>query len=147
MHEASYAISIINSIMQHLGSEEVRVRKIKLKIGELTMIDPVALESAIQAYGMGTPVEGAKLEYEIVPAKMRCKSCGSTWGLKDVYPQLESKVPLIHMYPHIVVELLKCPKCGSNKIEIIQGEEFILESIEVDEDVRDSGAGKGGEVR
>ena len=145
MHEASYAISIINSIMQHLGNEKVKVKKIKLKIGELTMIDPVALESAIQAYGVGTPVEGAKLEYELVPAKIRCKKCGAVWSLKDIYPQLESKVPLIHMYPHIVVELLKCPKCGSNEIEIVQGEEFILEAVEVEEDVRDSGAGGGGE--
>ncbi len=147
MHEASYAISIINSIMKYFEGKNVKIKKIKLKIGELMMIDPVALESAIQAYGMGTPVEGARVEYEIIPAKIKCKKCGAVWGLKDIYPQLESKVPLIHMYPHIVVELLKCPKCGSNEIEIVQGEEFILESVEVDEDVRGAESGKGAEGR
>ena len=135
MHEASYALAIIDTVINELqkrGLKNVKVKKIYLRIGELTLIDNVALKSAFEAYSAGSPVEGAELEIEVVPSKFKCKKCGHEWTFREAFPQLEVNIPVIHMYPHMVAEILKCPKCGSSEIEILQGEEFTITKIEYD---------------
>jgi len=133
LHEASYALAIIDAVLNELqkrGIKDVKVKKIYLRIGELSLIDNTALKSAFEAYSMGSPLEGAELEIEIIPSKFKCKRCGHEWSFREAFPQLEVNIPVIHMYPHMVAELLKCPKCGSTEIEILQGEEFTITKIE-----------------
>ncbi len=133
MHEASYALSIIEAVLNELNKRSLRnvkVTKVYLEIGELSLIDETALKNSFQAYAKGSPLEDAELVIKIVPSKFKCKVCGSLWGFKDMFPNLEVNIPIIHMYPHLLTEILKCPKCGSNQIEILQGEEFRIVGIE-----------------
>ena len=133
MHEASYALAIIDSVLNELrkrGLERVKVKKIHLEIGELSLIDSIALKNSFEAYSTGSPLEGAELVIKVIPSKFKCKKCGHEWGFREAFPQLEVNIPVIHMYPHLVAELLKCPKCKSSEIEILQGEEFRITKIE-----------------
>ena len=133
MHEASYALAIIDAVLNELKKRNldgVKVKKIYIRIGELTLIDNTALKNAFEAYSVGSPLEGAELVIEVVPSRFKCSSCGHEWGFREAFPQLEVNVPIIHMYPHLISEILKCPKCGSSDVKILQGEEFTITKIE-----------------
>ncbi len=136
MHETSYALMIVDTVMEALKEknlEDVKVKKIILRVGELSLIDPIALQNAFDALTADIPVlSGAKLEIEIVSAKIRCNKCGKIWNFKELYPELKENIPIIHLYPHIVADLLKCPKCGSTDVEIVQGDEFQVVGFEIE---------------
>lgn len=133
MHEASYALAIIDAVVKQLkemGLDNVKVTKVIVRVGELSLVDSVALKNAFEAYSMGSPLEGAELVIKTVPSSFKCKSCGATWSFREVFPQLKENIPVIHLYPHLVAEILKCPKCGSGEVEILQGDEFYVEGFE-----------------
>ncbi|ALU11783.1 hydrogenase nickel incorporation protein HypA [Ignicoccus islandicus DSM 13165] len=135
MHEGSYAQMIISSVLDFLKNknlENVRVKKIKMRIGELSLIDIEALKNAMEIYSIGTPLEGAQLEVELVKSEFKCRNCGAQWSFRDVYPDLEVNLPILHLYPHLISEILKCPRCGSSDVEIVKGEEFQIVSIEIE---------------
>ncbi len=133
MHEASYALAIIDAVVKQLEERDlknVKVTKVYVKIGELSLIDAVALKNAFEAYSMGSPLEGAELVIETIPSKFKCRDCGHVWGFREAFPQLKENIPVIHLYPHLVAEMLKCPKCGSLDVEVLQGDEFYVEGFE-----------------
>ena len=133
MHEASYALAIIDALLNELdkrGLKGVKVTKVKVKVGELSLVDPIALKNSFEAYSTGSPLEGAALEVEVVPSRFKCKKCGHEWSFKELYPSLKVNLPILRLYPHLLSELLRCPKCGSPEVEILEGEEFVIESFE-----------------
>jgi len=133
LHEASYALAIIDSVINYLkemGLKGIKVTKVIVKIGELSLIDEVSLRNAFEAYSLGSPLEGAELVVKVIPSRFKCRRCGREWSFREAFPQLREKIPVIHLYPHMVSEMLRCPSCGSNEVEIIQGDEFLVEGIE-----------------
>ena len=126
-------ISHIINFLKEKKITNVKVKKVKLRIGELSLIDIDALKNAMEIYSIGTPLEGAELEFELVKSKFKCKDCNATWSFRDVYPDLEVNLPVLHLYPHLISEILRCPKCNSSNVEILKGDEFQIVSVEVEE--------------
>ncbi len=87
--------------------------KVYLKVGHLRQIVPSALAFSFELVAHGTPAEGAELEMQQVPATGLCKDCGE-----------ESRLAA---FP------LQCGSCRSNDLELIQGEELLVESLELEE--------------
>ncbi len=87
--------------------------KVYLKVGHLRQIVPSALAFSFELVAHGTPAEGAELEMQQVPATGLCKDCGE-----------ESRLAA---FP------LQCGACRSNDLELIQGEELLVESLELEE--------------
>jgi hydrogenase nickel incorporation protein HypA/HybF len=56
--------------------------------------------------------EGSKLHFRRIPAKLVCFDCAAQFAIEK--------------------ELTPCPNCGSMRAKIIEGEEFFLESIEIE---------------
>ena len=75
---------------------------------------PDALAFAFEIVARETLCEGARLERESVPARVRCTPCGRTSTLE--------RLPL------------RCPRCGGGAVAVVGGEELEVESIEVEED-------------
>ena len=82
MHEMSIAQNIIEIVQQHLPSEEVEVKSVKMKIGELAGIVIDSLEFCYSAMTKETKLEHAVLEIENIPIKISCNLC-------DTFSQLE----------------------------------------------------------
>ncbi|MDP4127199.1 MAG: hydrogenase maturation nickel metallochaperone HypA [Bacillota bacterium] len=113
MHEMSLMGGVFEVIEQTLTQHEVkRVLIVKLKVGELTNAEPDALEMAFEAYSKDTKCEGAELIVERVPVYGRCRNCQYEFSVKTM--------------------LFLCPNCRNTDIEVIQGEELLLESLEVE---------------
>jgi hydrogenase nickel incorporation protein HypA/HybF len=57
--------------------------------------------------------EGARLEQEAIPARLRCQACDREWAIE--------------------IPAFRCPTCGGSDVKVATGNEFEVESIEVEE--------------
>jgi hydrogenase nickel incorporation protein HypA/HybF len=111
MHELALADAVVEIAARHAGDR--RVARVELRVGALRQVVPDALEFAFGLVAEGTPVEGAELVMEFVPAAGRCRDCGA-----------DSELPAFQ---------LLCPGCGSADLELTQGEELLVDALELEE--------------
>lgn len=111
MHELSIAQAIVDVASRHAG--ESRVARVYVRVGRLRQVVPSALEFSFELCAHGTPVEGAELELEVVPVGVMCRGCAGHSEL-DGFP-------------------LACGACGGLDVEVTQGEELQVESLELEE--------------
>lgn len=113
MHELAVTENILNIAVQHARqANAVRVTSLHLVIGQLSSIVDDSVQFYWDMISAGTVCEGAQLHFERRPAMLRCLDCGQTYTLNR--------------------ELTDCPNCHSARIKIVSGEEFFLDSMEVE---------------
>jgi hydrogenase nickel incorporation protein HypA/HybF len=111
MHELALAGAVIDTAERHAGGRRVLV--VRLRLGELRQVVPDSLAFYFGHVAVGTLCEDAALEHEVVEAGLRCAGCGADWKLESAS--------------------FRCPQCGSADVAIESGNEFEVESIEVEE--------------
>ncbi len=111
MHELSLSSAIIATAAKHADGRRVSV--VTLRVGRLRQVVPETLEFYFEFVARGTVCEGARLEQEVVEARLRCDPCGAEW--------------------EIDTPAFRCPDCGRSEVAIVAGSEFEVESIEVEE--------------
>ena len=113
MHELAITEQIADIAIRH-GEKNAaeKITDLYLVIGELSSV----IDDSVQFYWNliteDTICEGAKLHFKRIPAQFLCKDCGHKYGLEEG-------------------ELVPCPKCKSTKMEILEGKEFHLDSINI----------------
>jgi len=110
MHELSIASAVLGCVERH--AEGRRVVAVRVRVGALRQVVPDSLAFHWGIVARGGCCDGAALELEPVPARVRCPRCGATWQLDE--------------------PVLRCGACGGSA-EVISGEELRVESIEVEE--------------
>jgi len=138
LHEISIAINILAMIEEEFMKipNAKKIKKIKLKVGALSLIDISALRFALTVASKETPAEGATIEIEPELPRFRCKRCNYEWGMDDA--DLKSLVgrhgiaTILHMYPDVIVNFFSCPRCGSNNIEILKGRGILVDSFNIE---------------
>lgn len=115
MHEMAIVSSIVDVVVKRAQENGAnRIVGITLVVGELHDIVDELMESCFQYLARNTIAEGAYLKLVKVPMRARCTEC------MLVYPaDLRSR------------ETLVCPDCGSDQFSIFNGNEFIIQNIEV----------------
>jgi hydrogenase nickel incorporation protein HypA/HybF len=113
MHELAIAESIVRIACAHAA--ERRITKVELKVGHLRQVVPGALTFAFALVAEGTVAEGAELAIEEIPATGRCRGCGATTVLAG--------------FP------LRCERCDGLDLELIAGEELLVDALELEEAV------------
>lgn len=114
MHE----LGIANSLLQEAQEEaqrhpHSRLRKLKLRVGEMSGVNPEALRFCFEVAVRESQLEPLELEVEICARRQRCPACNQTFA--------------------VVNYDLKCPQCGSAKTEFASGDELELASLEVED--------------
>lgn len=112
MHELALSSAIVNTASKHAAGRKVSV--VSLRVGRLRQVVPDTLEFYFAFVARDTVCEGARLEQEVIPARLRCGACDSEWEIED---------------PAFV-----CATCGPADVTVVSGEELEVESIEVEED-------------
>lgn len=113
MHEMSLMASIFEILKKHLPDEtQSKVTKVSLVVGKLTNAVPDALQMAFEAFAKDTVFEGAVLEIQVIPIKVRCLDC-----------QQESELEQ---------PIFLCPSCNSPVVEVLSGREMYIDSMEVE---------------
>jgi hydrogenase nickel incorporation protein HypA/HybF len=118
MHELAITESILQIATRHAQQAEAsRVTDIHIVIGKLSSIVDDSVQFYWDMISEETICAGAVLHFERRPAKMACQDCGSNYTLEG--------------------ELVLCPQCGSARVKVISGEEFFLDSIEIEKDLKE----------
>jgi hydrogenase nickel incorporation protein HypA/HybF len=112
VHELSIAESVVRIASEHAAGRPVA--RVELKVGHLRQVVPDALAFAFRLVAEGTAVEGAELVMEEVPPAGRCRRCGTESEL-DGFP-------------------LRCPACQGLDLELLRGEELLVDALELEED-------------
>jgi len=112
MHEFDLSSAIVQTVNKHAQGR--RVTHVTLRIGRLRQVVLKTLEFYVAIVGRDTPCEGATLEIIDVPAVLVCRSCRDEWEIE--------------------IPAFICPACGPGAVEVKTGEEFMVESIEVEDE-------------
>ncbi len=113
MHELSVCLSLLREVER--ASRGRPVQKIAVAVGPLSGVEPQQLERAFAAAREGTIAERAKLVCHVPPVRFACSACGQ-----------EVEVPL---------GALICPACGDWQVRLCCGDELLLESVTLDDEV------------
>jgi hydrogenase nickel incorporation protein HypA/HybF len=113
MHELPITESLLKIALRHAEqSDATRVTDLYLVIGKLSYV----MDDSVQFYwdiiAKDTIAEGARLHFRRVPAEFLCLDCRHRYSPDD--------------------ETLACPKCQSVRVKVAAGDEFRLESIDVE---------------
>ncbi|GAB4418739.1 MAG: hydrogenase maturation nickel metallochaperone HypA [Thermodesulfovibrionales bacterium] len=112
MHEASLALSILDSVVSRCRDEGYGyVESVRLRIGRASGVLPEALAFAFDAAKEDTIARDAKLVIDIVPVGGFCDGCMNDFEVDDGY-------------------VLNCPLCGSDLFRVNKGYE--MEIVEMD---------------
>jgi len=113
MHEYSIIDSLLRLAEEHaIKNNATKVTKLEIKIGVLSGVEPELLKTAFETFKEGTMCENAEFVMNIQPVVVRCRKCDTQNILKkDEY---------------------LCPACKSGELEIIDGEDMYLMSLELE---------------
>lgn len=112
MHEYSIVQSLLQSCEEHAAANDSEhVTKVVVKIGTLSGVEPNLLETAFNTFKEKTICDGCEFIMNIQPVVIECFDCDS-----------QSTLDKNEFF---------CPKCQSNKVKVIDGEEMFLMSLEM----------------
>lgn len=113
MHEYSVIQSFLEMCEEYVKQNHCsKVLSAKIKAGILSGIELSLFKRALEEFKIGSVLENAKVEYIIQPLKIQCFVCGE----------------ISQTYKHQVL----CMHCQSQNVKILDGEEFILLSLEME---------------
>jgi hydrogenase nickel incorporation protein HypA/HybF len=113
MHELAVTEALLKTACEYANKNDAKkVLNLNLVIGDLSGI----IDDSVQFYwdmiSADTICAGSVLKFEKKPAKFLCQSCQKEFTMDS--------------------ELTPCPQCGSIDIKVIAGDEFTLQSIEIE---------------
>jgi hydrogenase nickel incorporation protein HypA/HybF len=111
MHELSLSSAVLNTAVKHADGRRVAI--VSLRVGRLRQVVPETLAFYFEFVARGTVCEGAQLEQVLIEARLACIGCSREWAIEQ--------------------PAFRCPTCGGADVTVSAGNEFEVESIEVEE--------------
>jgi hydrogenase nickel incorporation protein HypA/HybF len=108
MHELGLCASIVDAVEQRAAGRPVA--RVRVQVGRLLHVHPEAFDQSFAVAAMGTVAHDARAELVMLPVRSRCTRCEQAWD-GDALPEV-------------------CPGCGAVDIELVGGDELILELVE-----------------
>lgn len=102
--------SVLEGVLRH--AEGRRVTHVQLKVGHLRQVVPSSLEFGWQLITRDTPADGAVLGIEEVAAVGACRACGAE-SRQERFP-------------------FRCGQCGGFEVEVVRGDELLIDWLEVE---------------
>jgi hydrogenase nickel incorporation protein HypA/HybF len=113
MHELAVTQSILDISMRHANEAGAkRITDINLVVGQFSSIVDDSVQFYWDIIAKETIAQGATLHFNRIPGEMTCGACGHTFRPND--------------------ETFACPSCSSTQVMITKGEEFRVDSIDVE---------------
>jgi hydrogenase nickel incorporation protein HypA/HybF len=110
MHELSIASALIEQVCDEAASHQMKkVETVEIHAGFLRQVILEVMQEAFREVTAGTIAEGATLIIKGIPAKAKCRLCEKIFEPK--------------------FDCFLCPLCGKADVEILEGNEILLMSI------------------
>jgi hydrogenase nickel incorporation protein HypA/HybF len=108
MHELGLCTSIVDAIERRAGDRPVT--QVRVRVGKLHHVHPEAFDQSFAMAAMGTVAENAAAELVLLPVRVQCTTCTHVWECDEIP--------------------VACRGCGSVQLELVGGDELVLESIQ-----------------
>ncbi len=119
MHELAVTESLLNIASDYaIKNNAIRVISLNIITGKLSNIIGDSVQFYWDIISENTICEKSVLVINKIPAKFICQACESEFEING--------------------ELIPCPICSSMNLSMIQGDEFLLNSIEIENNLGDS---------
>ena len=111
MHELRIAGDLSHIVLEAAQNENLsKVTRVNISFGQMVQIVPDIFETSFREIVRNTIANQALLDIEILPVKMKCRNCGSDFQVEN--------------------NSFSCNICTSAELDIIQGNELFIKSIE-----------------
>ena len=112
MHEMGLVFRIIDMAVEHAEKMNAHsITKIEIVLGDLSGVMYESLMFSFETAVKGTMLADAEILIERVPGRGRCNSCGKEYEVVNFHES--------------------CPCCSAPHLQIIQGKQFKLKSINI----------------
>ena len=111
MHELAITQNMLDVVLEE-AKQASRITRISLVVGELSGVEADCVQFYFDFLKKDNAAEEASLDFKLVPAQLRCRDCQVTFNPGT--------------------SLWVCPDCRSSNVEIIDGRDCYVESIEVE---------------
>ena len=108
MHEFGLCEGIIEAVRRRASGR--RVARVKVRVGTMHRVDEKSFKQAFSWAAGESEAENAFLDLVVTSARAVCRACKAETESAD--------------------RIITCPNCGAFELDLVQGEEIILESIE-----------------
>lgn len=113
MHELAITQSILNICLKEEELYKFKtIKTININLGEFTGLIPKSITYYFKIISKGTSAENAKINIKKIPVNIKCNLCFYEGEIKK--------------------EEYTCPKCNGIDFKILNGNEFFIESLEVE---------------
>ena len=113
MHELSVTENLLEIALRHLPSDkDSRITDLHLVIGQFSSIVDDSVQFYWDIVAKDTAAAGAKLHFRRIPAELLCLDCNIRY--------------------HPTKDELECPQCRGIHVKIVAGEEFYLETMDIE---------------
>lgn len=119
MHELSIALKLVEAAAEPLASQQGRAVAVHVRLGTLSGVVKIALESAWECARRDSPLATAVLVLQEVPATAWCAACKA---------EREVESP----------QRFWCTTCGAAAGQVIRGRELEIVALEVADDADDA---------
>ena len=103
---------LTKALQQARESNASQIKSVQIVIGEISELDQNTVRKLWEQLSRGTLAERAQLRFRSVHAEVQCMACF------EKYQPVDKKI--------------HCPYCGSYGAKILTGEEFHLETVELE---------------
>jgi hydrogenase nickel incorporation protein HypA/HybF len=111
MHEIGIAQELSEIVFEVADKENlIKVTKVNISFGQMVQIVPEIFDFAFRETVRDTIAATAELTIELIPVKLRCRKCNKEFVIND--------------------NNFSCNNCSSTDLDIIQGKEIFVKSIE-----------------
>jgi len=113
MHERAVTESLLEIAVRHARQAGAnKITDLHLVVGQLSSIVDDSVQFYWDIISENTLAAGAKLHFRRIPAEMQCLDCQTRYSPDGV-------------------DFL-CPACNSARVNVVAGDEFFLEAIDVE---------------
>jgi hydrogenase nickel incorporation protein HypA/HybF len=106
MHEVGLCEGVLGVVLDVAAGAPVE--RVRVRVGRLQRVWPESFEQAWRLLVEGTGAERSAVELHEVPVRLRCRGCGRLGEGTD---------------------LALCPGCGSADVEVLAGDELMVEEV------------------
>ncbi len=112
MHEVSVIEELVESVQLEIKPyPERKVKSVSVTMGKMRQFVPEMMRFCYDVASQGTRLEGSQLLLKEIPICIVCRKCAERVEVTE--------------YDFI------CPKCGSVDVNMVSGNELVLDSIEL----------------
>lgn len=113
MHEMSIVQALITSCEEQARHHAAAsIRRVEVKIGVMSGVEPELLATCFDSFKEGTICDGAQLVVVVQEVVVFCNDC--------------------RQQSTLVERRFRCPECKGGNLEIVDGDEMYLMSLEIE---------------